>query len=275
MRLERLVLPMSAAVMFGVPGCSEPDGAQPDDETRDNVQAACGDQDDEDEEDSAAEDSGTGDYSPCPGGGEPCKVLPLGDSITYGIGYAGGYRVELFREALAASQDITFLGSLQNGPSTVDAANFPRSNEGHSGWTIEQIAGLVPSPALDGTPDIVLLMAGTNDVNLGRDLPNAPERLGSLIDEIAAADEHTLIVVAQLTPLSSFFNPNAGTQVETLNDGIPAVVEARAAEGKHVLLVDMHTGFPSDGLGDGVHPNQGGYEWMAGVWYDAIAPLLR
>ena len=36
-------------------------------------------------------------YNPCPSNGDPCKVLPLGDSITFGINYEGSYRVELFK----------------------------------------------------------------------------------------------------------------------------------------------------------------------------------
>jgi lysophospholipase L1-like esterase len=55
------------------------------------------------------------------------------------------------------------------------------------------------------------------------------------------------------------------------NNAIPAVVDERVKAGKHLLLVDQFTGFPTSELGDGVHPNQKGYERMAGVWYDAIS----
>jgi lysophospholipase L1-like esterase len=211
--------------------------------------------------------------SPCPGDGQPCKILPLGDSITFGLGYSGGYRVELFRKASADNKPITFVGAVQNGPTMVDGKMFPRSNEGHSGWTIDQVAGLVPMPALDMKPHIVLLMAGTNDVNLSRDLANAPKRLGALIDKISAADAKTLIVVAQITPLAS--RGGAMSPVTTFNKALPEVVAMRASAGKRVVLVDMNTSFPEGGLGDGVHPNQKGYEWMAGVWYQAIGPQLR
>ena len=40
------------------------------------------------------------------------------------------------------------------------------------------------------------------------------------------------------------------------------------------MLVDMHTGFPTSELADGIHPNTAGYARMAGVWYTAIDPLL-
>jgi len=209
-------------------------------------------------------------FSPCPMG-EPCKILPFGDSITFGIGYAGGYRVELFRTAHAAGKQITFLGSLSNGPAMVDGVTFPKQNEGHSGWTIDQMLPLIPMPALNGgPPHIILVMIGTNDIARRQDLANAPKRLGALLDKLITAAPDALIVVAKLTPLSS-----SAAGVMTYNDAIPALVNERVAAGKHVKLVDQFTGFPLSQLGDGVHPNQMGYERMAGVWYEAIGSSLR
>ena len=46
------------------------------------------------------------------------------------------------------------------------------------------------------------------------------------------------------------------------------------ADDEHVMLVDQFTDLPSSELGHGVHPNQQGYERMAGVWWDAIQDLL-
>jgi lysophospholipase L1-like esterase len=208
-------------------------------------------------------------YAPCPGNGEPCKILPLGDSITFGLGYSGGYRVELFSKALAADQEITFVGSVMNGPSMVDGVSFPRNNEGHSGWKIDQLLSLIPAPALSDEPHIILLMIGTNDVAQNDDLSNAPERLDGLLGELIAEVPDALIVVAQITPLSF-----GGSGVMAYNAALPAIVEARAEAGEHVMLVDMNTDFPTSLLGDGVHPNQMGYERMAEVWYDAIGGLL-
>src|SRR5947207_492514 len=68
--------------------------------------------------------------SPCPSDGEPCRILPLGDSLTWGLGYEGGYRVALFQRASAAGKRITFVGSLQNGPPSVGGQPFPRHNQG-------------------------------------------------------------------------------------------------------------------------------------------------
>lgn len=214
---------------------------------------------------------GAGGFTPCPTSGEPCKILPLGDSITDGVGVdgGGGYRIELFRKARAAGQNITFVGSLLNGPTTVDGAAFPRAHEGHSGWKINQIAGLVPTPALADSPHIVLLMAGTNDLTQNDNLSSAPQRLGALLDKIFASAPDALVVAAQLIPVT-FADP----AVITYNQALVEIVEARASAGQHVLLVDMHTGFPASELPDRIHPNGPGYARMANVWYAAIGDLL-
>jgi lysophospholipase L1-like esterase len=90
---------------------------------------------------------------------------------------------------------------------------------------------------------------------------------------IVAGVPNALLVVAQITPLQ---NSTWETRVVTYNAAIPAVVAARSSAGKHVLLVDMHTGFQVSTMlsSDGVHPNQTGYNHMGDVWYAAIKALL-
>jgi lysophospholipase L1-like esterase len=215
---------------------------------------------------SAGSGGGGTSFAPCPASG-PCKILPLGDSITDGIGFSGGYRVELFSLALAASKEITYLGGSMNGPTMVDGQPFPRNHEGHSGWTIKQIDDIVPDPALDETPHIILLHIGTNDMY---QMPSgAPERLGTLIDQLITAAPDALLVVAKIIPF-----PQGASAIDTFNAAVPGVVKQRADAGKHIILVDQFTGFPTSELGDGVHPNEAGYNRMAGVWYDAIESYL-
>lgn len=238
----------------------------------------------------APSEAGPGGWSPCPGGGMPCKILPFGDSITYGLDSqgtsTGSYRVALIQKARAANQSITFVGKgMPSGPMTTpDGQPFPRANEGWSGWTIDGIADRVPSPALDDKPHITLLMIGTNDVSFGDlggifgggDLAGAPARLGMLIDALISSDPNMLVVVAQITPRGSAESgPMPDANTEAYNRGVVAEAERRASAGKHVLLVDMYKGFPKTGLSDFVHPNKVGYDWMAGVWYESIKSFLR
>jgi hypothetical protein len=211
--------------------------------------------------------------SPCPTNAQPCIILPLGDSITNGFTVPGGYRVELFRRARADGKRVTFMGSQVNGPETVDGAEFPQRHEGHVGIAIEDLGtDWVPSPDTNDVPHIVLLMIGTNDIYDQIDVPNAPRRLGVLLDRILSTYSGALVVVAALTPMNDEVSPRP---VETYNAAIRPLVEQRAAAGKAIMMVDMYTGFPPTGLNDVVHPNAAGYRHMAGIWYAAIGSLLR
>jgi hypothetical protein len=210
---------------------------------------------------------GSSGFDPCPATG-PCKVLPLGDSITDGIGFSGGYRVHLFELAIQDQKEITFVGGSMNGPNMVSGQTFPRSHEGHSGWTIQQIDGITPDPALNPTPHIVLLHIGTNDM-YGTPA-GAPDRLGALIDQILTDLPNSLLVVSNIIPF-----PGQAGQVTTFNNAVPGVVMQRANQGKHILFVDQFMGFPTNELGDGVHPNQAGYSRMADKWYAAIKNYLK
>jgi lysophospholipase L1-like esterase len=208
-------------------------------------------------------------FQPCPMSGA-CIVLPFGDSITDGFGTPGGYRMELFSLARDDDHEITYVGSLQNGPAMVDGVTFPSRHEGHSGWKINQLLDLVPSPGFNTIPHIVLLMIGTNDVIQNDNLGQAPARLETLLDEVIMTAPDALVVVAKITPMNS-----SDAQIRAYNDAIPGIVAERVTAGKHLIIVDQYTGFPMNELADGIHPNPAGYTRMAGVWYTAIAPYLR
>jgi lysophospholipase L1-like esterase len=222
----------------------------------------------------------TGGFNPCPTDGSACKLLPFGDSITHGYASSddAGYRSQLFKLIVAANQKVTFTGSLANGPTQVSGQTFPRSHEGHDGWTIDPgystygaggISSLVPSPAFDGKPHIVLLHIGTNDTGF-MDSANMSTRLEALLDKIAQASPSSLIVLAQITPLGY-----TNSALTAYNAKIPGILQTHAAKGQHIVGVDMSKmPVPADIGSDNVHPNDQGYAYMAGIWYAAIKDLL-
>lgn len=227
----------------------------------------------------ASTDTGSG-YVPC--AASPCKVLPLGDSITHGLQSSdgGGYRSQLFKLAVAADKTLTFLGSQSAGPAKVSDVTFPKNHEGYDGYTVESgfstygtpgISSKIPSPAFDTVPDIVLLHIGTNDItSTGSASTTTSTRLDGLLGKIVAAAPKALIVVAQIIPVNW-----TSADLNTYNSKIPDLVQARASKGEHVVAVDMSK-MPKSGLAtDGVHPNDQGYAYMADVWYAAIKDYLR
>ena len=235
--------------------------------------------------------AGAGSFAPCPAT-DPCKILPLGDSITWGINYGGGYRIKLFTHTSADNKKITFVGYDAGNPPTAAALSalgsassmWVAKHEGHSGWTIQQDDDLVTGKSTanndgvnytgkkvvaDFTPHIVLIHLGTNDMY--QTPAGAPDRLGTLIDHVVTDAPNALVVVSSIIPF-----PSGASAVTTFNKAVPGVVQARASAGKHVIYVDMFAALTTSDLGsDQIHPNEGGYEKMAVVWYNAIKTYLH
>jgi lysophospholipase L1-like esterase len=205
--------------------------------------------------------------------------LPFGDSITDGVGSTdlAGYRSPLFKLIAAANQKASFIGSRSGGPEQVSGKPFPKSHEGHPGWTIDSgyvsfgdgISTLIPTPAFKTMPHIVLLMIGTNDVSADKGTDMIATRLDALLGKIVQTAPQALVVVAQLTPIG--WNPAAAT---SYNAKIPGLVQTRVGKGQHLAVVDMSK-MPTANLNsDSLHPNDAGYAFMASVWYAAIKDYL-
>jgi lysophospholipase L1-like esterase len=213
--------------------------------------------------------SGGGGFNPCKT--SPCVILPLGDSITHGFNSAddAGYRSALFKLIVAANQNVTFIGSLTNGPTSVSGKTFPRNHEGHDGNTVTQITGYVPPARSFSTkPHIVLLHAGTNDMTMNADPTTVANQLSTLITNLVNVVPDALIVVAKIIPLG-YSNTNYNSYIAK----IPGIVQAHASN--HVIMVDMSTLPGSDIRGNGnVHPTDKGYADMADLWYGAIKSYL-
>jgi lysophospholipase L1-like esterase len=197
----------------------------------------------------------------------PLRIMPLGDSITHGMGVTGGYRTDLWQYLRADGMAVQFVGSEYGGP----AALGDRDHEGHPGWEIGQIDRRVTGWLRTYQPDVVLLHIGTNDVLHGRSA-DAALRLRTLLAHITATVPGAEVYVAQIIPLRAL---GLDSRVRRYNRGVARVA---AAAGPHVHLVDMHSVVePADLLGDGIHPDGGGFSKMAARWYAALrsAPMRR
>lgn len=194
----------------------------------------------------------------------PVRVMPLGDSITYGVGSStsSSYRADL-RDRLVnqAGLNVDFVGS-QNSGALADT-----DNEGHSGWRIEQIAASIDGWLATYRPDVVLLHIGTNDMAQNYQIDTAPQRLGALVDQILADRPTATVLVAKIVPS---LDATVQARINAFNAAVPAVVAARGARAG---LVDLSVLSSAD-LADSLHPNDGGYARMAVRWYKALEGTL-
>lgn len=194
------------------------------------------------------------------------KIMPLGDSITFGTrdpSY-GGYRHLLWTLLKNDGYKIAFVGSGKSGKASTPDSD----NEGHPGWTISQIKNGIDSDDWLETykPDIILLHIGTNDIRQGN-AASAPENLSTLLDDILARVLQTHVIVAQVIPFRR--GPERGHQ--SYNAAIPGIV---ASKGSRVSMVDMQNILSKGDYADGLHPNADGYDKMARAWEPAIRAVL-
>ncbi|QSZ36663.1 hypothetical protein DSL72_006544 [Monilinia vaccinii-corymbosi] len=190
------------------------------------------------------------------------RIQPLGNSITFGYlsSDGNGYRLGLLDLLTSAGNTVQYVGSVQAGNMT---DNF---NEGHPGAVISQIAEYA-TLSLPENPNLVLLMAGTNDINDFLDITTAPDRLSGLIDGITAAVPNVTVIVAQLTPAANIAVDDA---LVTFNSKIPDIVASKVAAGQKVSTVNMMDYVTVDDLVDGLHPTDYGYQQIAKAWFAGI-----
>ncbi|KFY50224.1 hypothetical protein V495_00327 [Pseudogymnoascus sp. VKM F-4514 (FW-929)] len=195
--------------------------------------------------------------------GTPLRVLCLGASIMGGQLSRGknGMRYAL-RSALAAhGNKVDMIGSVSLG--TMDDNKV----EAWPGYRIEQVAKKADL-SLSKLPNVVAILAGTNDAGQGFDTPNMANRMATLIDHIFAVATGTTIIVGALPPM---YEP-ADDIVRQYNRDLADLVSKRSAAGQKIFLADMHSQWWSlaDLTKDKVHPTDAGYLKMARVFYDAI-----
>lgn len=197
------------------------------------------------------------------GNGVDLRILPVGDSITYGFKSSdgNGYRNDLLSKF--SGNNVRYIGSQRAG----NMAN--NQNDGYSGFEISQIASQI-APALSQRPNIVLLMAGTNDINNNDNTGTAPNRLGALLDQIISTCPDAVVVLAKITPIA---DGAAESRARTFNSAIDTVAQSRINAGHKVVVVDMQNsrnGLTAGDLTDGLHPTNAGYAKMANVWWDGL-----
>jgi lysophospholipase L1-like esterase len=210
-------------------------------------------------------------------GPPPVRIMPLGDSITRGLtdrtsgGYTG-YRGPLWTLLVADGFKVDFVGSLKDGPWTVDA-----NHEGHDGYRIDQLIEEV-SGFLATNPNIVLLHIGTNDLLQGVRPLAAAQGVAQLLDRIHQLSPSTHVIVASVLSVRSPNMFGAPQQLfRDFNAMIEIVARKRASLGWRVSYVDMAARValqPSEYDSDGTHPNNVGYLRMAAIWRAELGTVL-
>jgi len=202
------------------------------------------------------------------------RIMPMGDSITDGVPVAGGYRDPLYSLLNGRGDTLTLVGSASDNATPTLSTAGQTHHEGHSGYVIaagggrtgldENLAGWIGADAEN--PDRILLMIGSNDINIGYDMANAPARLSTLVTHIYSYRPGVKLFLASIIPMSGH-----EADVRVFNTAIPGIVASHVALGHNVIYVPMYESLNiNTDLSDGLHPNALGYQHMAQAWDSAL-----
>ena len=206
----------------------------------------------------------------------PLRIMPIGDSITYGQGWDpyGGYRAVLRELLVAAGYTVDYVGTQTGNQGTLSTSGDIQ-HEGHGGWTADRVLDAFPgwSAQIDA-PNVILLLIGTNSCN--SDHTSVMNQIKALLDEIKRLQPSAHVICGTLPP---FLN---GTEVgsnivwiEDHNALLRTEITSRAYEGDRISLADIYPVIsPTEGMNDDRHPNETGYRAMAHVWFDAITAVF-
>lgn len=196
------------------------------------------------------------------------RIMPLGDSITWGYPSSSGYRGYLWNKLQVGNFDVNFVGSKYDG------SGFDGNHEGYGGYKTYEIGEIVYGLLQDNYAPIILLHIGTNDVSGYH--ANGPSTsisgLRGILNEIDRYESNynrAIIVVLASIVRTSDNDPN----VATYNSNLRSLAYSRINNGDKIVLVNMDSINSSDFV-DRVHPNSTGYAKMANVWYNKLKVLL-
>lgn len=207
------------------------------------------------------------------------KIMPLGASTVFGQGGANaGFRGYLHDMLKNAGVSFQYVGNSTENPGNLPAGQTHQ--EGHPGYVITAgtsgRSGITDNlPNWIGPtkvqPDVILLLIGTNDVDLNYDLAHAKDRMSNLVSMVSNKSTglapNAKLIVGQVQPIGE---AAADARAVTYNEAIARVVSEHRAAGENVRIADMHSAVTPADLADKLHPNENGYRNMAQVWFNAI-----
>lgn len=195
-----------------------------------------------------------------PAGGAPTvdylTVMPIGDSITRGHGdpYWQGYRFDLRKRLNDINLSPNFVGPWTDG-------GGDNNHAGTSGARIDQVSQMVPQLVADYQPEVVLLIIGTNDIAQDYDMPNAPARLGVLVDRLLAASPTVRVFIGGVPQWTD------QSKVDSYNNGVATVAGSKGPRVSFVPTQIVGEDPTLELTVDGVHPSLCGYARMAYLLY--------
>lgn len=178
----------------------------------------------------------------------------------------------------AGVTNFDFVGTQK---STCGGANIDQDHEGHPGSLATDYAAkgnLTVWLNAVQTPDIILMLLGTNDVLIGKKpVGDVLAAYDVLIGQMRAKNPKVRLLFSNLLPLDPARWPKAGVEgIETLNNAIRQYAPSKSTRTSPVVFVDNFAGFDAvTDTTDGEHPNDAGNEKMATKFFGPTRDAIK
>ncbi|MFQ5708455.1 MAG: Ig-like domain-containing protein [bacterium] len=203
------------------------------------------------------------------------KIMPLGDSITFGTGStdSAGFRNDLAQLLVDEGVGFDFVGSQSDG--TGFPAGISNNHEGIPGQRADEIVANIGT-ILQAKPDIVLLHIGTNDLTAGDSPQTVKDDINGILDAIHNDNPNTIIILSAIIPRKD----NKDPETTQLRDLIRELYLAKRSAGflifyaGHNEVFKCNPNWQTDLMSNDKHPNDTGYALMAQVYFNLIMNAL-
>ncbi|KAH6989853.1 SGNH hydrolase-type esterase domain-containing protein [Ilyonectria destructans] len=193
------------------------------------------------------------------------RLMPLGGSVTYGVGSStgNGYREFLRDMLIAKGYDIKLVGSRKSG------SMRNNNNEGWRGYRLDQIENKARRSVETLLPNVFTINAGSNDCIQDFQIGRFEERMSNMLDYFWQTCPFSTVILSTLLVNA---DKEVNLRVLRVNEQIRDLVGSKLAEKKRTSLADMYgpEGPELGNLVDGTHPNDEGYRRMAVIWAEAV-----
>jgi lysophospholipase L1-like esterase len=147
------------------------------------------------------------------------------------------------------------------------------SNRGVNGQRSDEIRARFRRDALDEAPDVIVLIAGVNDIDQGLPAAAVIEQLGAMYEMAAGLERPIPLVAGSILP----YNTASAAEIKAMSE-VNRWIRGQQPVRRAFVFCDTRVavaraGDPDrlQGSPDGLHPDPDGYRRMA----DTLAPAIR
>ncbi|KAI0842438.1 carbohydrate esterase family 3 protein [Hypoxylon sp. FL0890] len=200
------------------------------------------------------------------GNGVPLRIMPLGASITHGYRSSdgNGYRKDLRDQLEKNGNKVNMVGERTGGTMKDD------QSEGWDGYKVNQVHDKANKVVPEYKPNLILINVGTNDCIQNYDIPNAGNRMISMLNDLYKESPRVTIILSTLIVNA---DPKVQARIKDFNNQLKLLADRYRAAKFRLVLVDMQSDAGpklTDLNKDGTHPTDAGYKKMANIFFDGI-----